>query len=388
MRLRMFAAALIALHAPGAAGAGIEVDILYLERKTARPPTLSNISPPPDDAGLQGARLGQEDNASTGEFLGHSYALEEIIVDEDAPFAPAAEAALATGARIIVVNAPADDLLALADMPAAKGALIFNAAATDDRLRLDECRANILHTAPSRAMLADALMQFLTLRKWTDLFLIAGEGEGDQAYAAALTRSAAKFGARIRETKTWAFDADMRRSAAKEAPLFTQGVEYDVLLVADEREDFARYLLYNTWLARPVAGSEGLSPRGWSPVVEQWGAAQLQKRFTALAGRTMNETDYAAWAAIRTVGEAVTRTGASEPDALRAFILGDDFSLAGFKGLKMSYRPWNGQLRQPIPLVHPRALAAVAPIEGFLHQRTELDTLGFDQLESPCRAFN
>lgn len=388
MRLRMIAATLAALYATGAASAEIEVDILYLERQTARPPTLSNLDPPPEDSGLQGARLGLQDNASTGEFLGHGYALEEIIVQVNAAFAPAAEAALASGARIIVVNAPAADLLALADMPAAADALIFNAAAADDRLRLDECRANVFHTAPSRAMLADALMQFLMLRKWTNLFLIAGEGEGDQAYAAALTRSATKFGARIRETKTWAFDADMRRSAAKEAPLFTQGVDHDVLVVADEREDFARYLLYNTWSPRPVVGSEGLSPRGWAPVVEQWGAAQLQSRFTTLAGRKMDETDYAAWAAVRTVGEAVTRTGASEPAALRTFILSEDFSLAGFKGLKMSYRDWNGQLRQPIPLVHPRALAAVAPIEGFLHQRTELDTLGFDQPESPCRAFN
>jgi hypothetical protein len=29
----------------------------------------------------------------------------------------------------------------------------------------------------------------------------------------------------------------------------------------------------------------------------------------------------------------------------------------------------------------------MAPLEGFLHQRTELDTLGIDEAESQCQAF-
>ena len=65
----------------------------------------------------------------------------------------------------------------------------------------------------------------------------------------------------------------------------------------------------------------------------------------------------------------------------------DEFELAGFKGRPLTFRAWNGQLRQPIPLVHPRALAAQAPLEGFLHHRNELDSLGLDQPESACAAF-
>ena len=121
--------------------------------------------------------------------------------------------------------------------------------------------------------------------------------------------------------------------------------------------------------------------------MEQWGAAQLQSRFTKAAGRAMMPRDYAAWTAMRTLGEAVTRLDSSDPASLRDYILSETFELAGFKGRPMTYRSWNGQLRQPIAVVHPRAMVAQAPLEGFLHRVNELDTLGLDEPESKCEAF-
>jgi ABC transporter substrate binding protein (PQQ-dependent alcohol dehydrogenase system) len=123
-------------------------------------------------------------------------------------------------------------------------------------------------------------------------------------------------------------------------------------------------------------------------VVEQWGAAQLQSRFAEAAGRDMHAQDYAAWAAMRAIGEAVTRTGASDAASLRAFLLSPEFELAGFKGRPMTFRGWNGQLRQPMPLVSRGALVAQAPFEGFMHRHTELDTLGIDAPETACTAFD
>lgn len=172
-------------------------------------------------------------------------------------------------------------------------------------------------------------------------------------------------------------------------PLFTQDLgRYDALILTDELRDFGRYVLYNTWLPRPVVGSEGLSALGWAPVIEQWGAAQLQSRFGKEHSRAMTANDYAAWAAVRTLGEAVTRTKETDPATLRAYILSDAFELAGFKGRPLTYRGWNGQLRQPIALAHPRALVAQAPLEGFLHRVNELDSLGLDEPESTCAAFD
>ena len=379
-------AVLAALWA-SAATADVQVAIYYLRHEVTAPPTLSGLDPIPQDEGIRGAELALADNATTGQFLGHAYSLEATSVAPDGDILAAARAALAeTG--LLVLDAPAATLLAIADLPEAQGALIFNAAAEDEALRSEDCRANVLHTAPSLTMRTDALMQFLVQRRWTATALIAGTLPEDLAYAEALRRSATKFQIRIAGEKTWAFDADMRRNASQEVPLFTQDLpRHDILLVADEWGDFARYVMFNTWEPKLVAGSEGMSPVTWSPVLEQWGATQLQNRFAALAGRGMRPRDYAVWVAVRSIGEAVTRTGAADVPTLRAFLLSDDFELAGFKGRPMTFRAWNGQLRQPIPVVHPRALVAMAPLEGFLHQRSELDTLGLDQPESACTAF-
>lgn len=367
--------------------AEIAVPMAYIKQEVEAPPVLSNLDPIPETLGEDGAQVGLSDNLTTGGFLGHKYELSKEVVPLDGDFVAAVRAALATS-PFLILDAPPELLTAAADLPEAQGALLFNVSAGDRALRDAECRANLFHTLPSDAMRADALMQALLRKRFSTLAMITGPYPGDLSFAEALRASATKFGLEIVGEKEWLFDADMRRNAAQEVPLFTQDFpDHDMLLVADETKDFGRYVAYNTWLPRPVAGSEGMVPATWSRVVEQWGAAQLQSRFIDQAGRAMQPKDYAAWAAVRVLGEAVTRTNSGDPATLRAFILSEDFELAGFKGRPLSFRTWNGQLRQPIPLVTDRALVTQAPIEGFLHQRTELDTLGIDEPESNCTAF-
>ncbi|MEM9784742.1 MAG: ABC transporter substrate-binding protein, partial [Pseudomonadota bacterium] len=346
------------------------------------------LDPVPKDAGLAGARLGIADNASTGGFLGHNYSLEVAEVELGADPMPVVEQALADGFRLFVIDAPAEALAPIVAAVGAAGGLGFNATAPDMTLRNAACHPALLHTGLSRQMKTDALAQFLLTRRWSDVAMIVGPNDGDAAWADAFRASARKFGLDIVGERGWDFDADMRRNAATEVPVFTQELgDYDALVVADEADDFARYIPFNTWDARPVVGHAGLRAEGWDRVVEQWGAAQLQSRFDDLAGRPMRSDDYGAWAAVRAIGEAVTRTNSGEAADLRAFLLGDGFTLAAFKGRPLSFRGWNGQLRQPVPLVHPRALAALAPLEGFLHETNPLDSLGLDQGDSACTAF-
>lgn len=387
-RLACVLASVLTVGIATSAAAEVAVNIHYLKQVLEAPPTLSNLDPIPEDLGMVGAELGLQDNSTTGRFLGQTYELTVTEVYEGEDFTEAVRAALAE-TDLLVLDAGTDQILQAADLPEAAGALLFNSGSGDAALRGTECRARLLHTLPSDAMRADALMQFFVTRRWDEIALIAGDRPDDQAWADTLESSARKFGLSFGTRKTWVFDADMRRNASQEVPLFTQDLgDYDVLLVADAADDFARYISYNTWRPRPVAGSEGLRPVAWHRVVEQWGAAQLQSRFEKLAERPMLDRDYAAWAAVRAIGEAVTRTGAADAETLRSFMLSPEFELAGFKGAPLTFRNWNGQLRQPIPLVQERALVAQAPLEGFLHQRTELDTLGLDQPESGCTAFD
>ncbi|WP_161867773.1 ABC transporter substrate-binding protein [Pseudomonas yangonensis] len=368
--------------AAGASANELQVRIGYLAHLPPRGPLLSNVIPEPSDAGRRGAELAIIDSNSTGRFLKQQFELQSAESDQTDELLAAAERQHQAGIRLFVVNAPAATLRQLSQrLP---DSLLFNAGSADDDLRREQCLGNVLHTLPSRAMLTDALAQFLSVRKWTRWLLVTGSTEDDIAYADALKRAAKRFGHKIVAEKPWSFDNDQRRSAQAEMPLFTQASEYDVVLVADERGDFGEYLPYNTWYPRPVAGTQGLTPTAWHKTVETFGAAQLQKRFEELAGRWMNDRDFAAWMAVRSVAAAVTKLRAAEPQAIRDLALSADLPLDGFKGRKLSFRPWNGELRQPIPLVHPRALVSTSPQDGFLHPSNEMDSLGYDRPEVSC----
>ncbi|AZT85200.1 branched-chain amino acid ABC transporter substrate-binding protein [Marinobacter sp. NP-4(2019)] len=387
MSLLSRTAAAILITVVGAAplqAESLDVHIGYLQWVPDQGPVLSNVIPEPEDAGLRGAELAIADNSTTGKFLGQTYSLQSKVADSEDAAVAAFEAMRKNGMELFVVNAPAQTLKTILDK-GGDNILVFNAGAKDDALRTGQCHTSLLHTMPSYGMLTDALGQWLNQRRWNEVFLITGPTEADKGWADAFRRSAKRFGLQIVEDKPWTFDADLRRTASKELPLFTQASDYDAVVVADVRGDFGEYVPFNTWLPRPVVGTQGMSPVTWHRVVESWGAAQLQNRFRDLAGRDMNSEDYAAWAAIRSIGTAVTDLGTANPGEIRDFLFSEKFQLAAFKGRKLTYRDWNGQLRQPIPLVHPRGLVARAPFEGFLHPNTEMDTLGFDRPESECR---
>jgi ABC transporter substrate binding protein (PQQ-dependent alcohol dehydrogenase system) len=99
----------------------------------------------------------------------------------------------------------------------------------------------------------------------------------------------------------------------------------------------------------------------------------------------MSARDYAAWMAVRAIGEGATRRRTVEPAPIVEFMRSDGFELAAFKGTRLSFRAWDGQLRQPVLLADANALVSVSPQQGFLHQFSELDTLGTDRPETTCR---
>ncbi|MCB2054816.1 MAG: ABC transporter substrate-binding protein [Geminicoccaceae bacterium] len=375
---------------PGVASGQDAVRTALLRVQHETPLPLSRLDLPPEDLGLAGARLAVADNNTTGRFMGQEFTLEEVDVAPEEAVA-ALQGALDQGARFVVTMADADTTLALADA-AGERALVLNAMAPDDRLRGADCRANLLHLSPSRSMLTDALAQFLMVKRWDSWLLIEGSHPSDTLLADAYRKSAAKFGATIVEERLFEDTGAARRTDAgpiqvqKQMPVFTQrAAEHDIVLAADESEVFSGHLPYHTWEPRPVAGSAGLVPASWHPAHEAWGATQLQRRFEREAGRPMRPEDYDAWLALRVLGEAATRTESTDPDVLRDYILTPEFELAGFKGQALTFRDWDGQLRQPILLGTGRMVVSVSPQDEFIHRVSPLDTLGTDRPESACR---
>ena len=90
--------------------------------------------------------------------------------------------------------------------------------------------------------------------------------------------------------------------------------------------------------------------------------------------------------AARAAAEAASaHPGDSIAQQLRALKDGP-LAFDGYKGPRLSFRAWDGQLRQPLLLAWGNGVAEIAPLPGFLHQRTVLDTLGFDAPETGCKA--
>jgi ABC transporter substrate binding protein (PQQ-dependent alcohol dehydrogenase system) len=384
------AIALGLLAAPALAAEPIEIGIGYLRHASSRS-TLSLVEQPAGNDGIAGARLAIEDNNTTGKFLGQHFSLDERRLKDGDDVAKAA-AALANHDGFIIADLPADEVLAAADALRDHGTVLLNAGAIDDRLREEDCRANVVHVAPTRSMLADGLAQYLVWKQWKRWLVMVGSHAKDKLYADALRRAAMRFGAKIVQERTFEDTGGARRTDSgvtliqRQMPMLTQQAPaYDVLVAADESEVFASYLPYRTWDPRPIAGSAGLVPTSWDAAQDQWGAIQLQNRFVKLNARHMTALDMQAWTAARMVGEAASRTSSGDARRLFDFIKGPDFSLAAFKGQPLTLRGWNLQLRQPILLTDGRMIVSVSPQEGFLHQVSELDTLGVDRPETKCK---
>ncbi|KQT47507.1 branched-chain amino acid ABC transporter substrate-binding protein [Aureimonas sp. Leaf454] len=384
------AAAAPATATPPAAKAMAVVKVGFI-RTYERTLALSVLDIPPPDIGIAGANVAIADNNTTGSFMGQSFALDVATLKPGEDVMPAVEAMSAAGVHYIVTDLSAADTLKVADAMKGTGALVFNAGSTDDSLREESCRANLLHTAPSRSMLTDGLAQYLMWKQWRNWVLITGSHEGDKLFAEAMKTSAKKFGGTILEERIFEDKGGARATDSGQAlvqrqiPVFMQGLpDHDVVLVADESEVFGSYIPWRTWVPRPVAGTAGLVPASWHPASEQWGGAQIQNRFEKASGRRMQAKDMQVWTAIRILGEAASRTQSVDPAVIDAFIKGKDFTVAAFKGQRLTFRDWNWQLRQPVILGNETSVVSASPQEGFLHQASELDTLGTDRPETRC----
>ena len=283
-----------------------------------------------------------------------------------------------------ILDLPADDMLRLAKGLAEEPLILFNPRHRDDELRSRTCRTRLLHTLPSWSMLHDALAQRLLELDWRRIFVLRGPQAEDKALAASFLASARKFGLRIVEMRDFVAGNDPRKRDQINIKLLTGGIDYDVLFVADALGDFARTVPYNTARPRPVVGSTGLEASTWHPYWERYGAPQLNRRFFRLVGRRMSDEDWATWIAVRATLDAAASSRETSAGAVYQALLAPDLKIELYKGSPGSFRSWSHQLRQPILLGTHNAVVAVAPVEGALHQKNNLDTLGVDETEFRC----
>jgi ABC transporter substrate binding protein (PQQ-dependent alcohol dehydrogenase system) len=334
------------------------------------------------------AQVALDEAAPLEAVIHRRFALERLTLNTIAELAPAVSVAIAErDTRFFVLDLPGAGVAALVGALREHGdaAVLFNATAPDDSLRREVCAAQLVHTLPSLAMTSDALAQYLAFRKWRDVLLLQGPLADDQRLTDAFARSSAKFGLRIVERRPFRLGNDPReRDENNIALLSTTTRDYDSVFVADGDGEFARGLPYRTTRPRPVIGSAGLAAEAWHSTWDRYGAPQLLGRFQNRAGRHMTGADWSVWMATKMIVQAALRSGSGGFARLRTQLFADA-TYDGVKGLAVSVRPWDHQLRQAILLTTTDAVVASAPLPGFLHATNELDTLGDDQPETPCR---
>jgi ABC transporter substrate binding protein (PQQ-dependent alcohol dehydrogenase system) len=369
------------------------VRVVYLGKEYEEPLPLSYAEKPITDKGVQGARLMLKEANQAGNFVGHSFELVEAIVPEDGDVVAKAKELLAGGERFFIADLEPDDLLAVADLPEAKDALIMNIRSSATKLRQEDCRTNVFHVIPDYAMRADALAQYLIWKKWPRWFVIRRDTPQDQDYLAMVKRSAARFGGKVVADKVYDLPPGARnldsghQQIQAQIPMETEEApEHDAVWVINSDDDFGDYLMYRTYLPRPVVGTQGLQATSWDKSYTESGAMHFQNAIPRIAKRPPVERDYTAWLGFRALADSAMKSGKTSPKEIKAYMLSDQFKLEGFKGQAMSFRTWDHQMRQPVVLGGgTRVPVSTSPQEGFLHPTNVTDTLGFDKPETKCK---
>lgn len=334
---------------------------------------------------LQAAQLGALDAEVGLRAAGHTLKVIEASADSAAELGKVLQKLKAERVAYWVLDVP-EAQFAQAVQVAGNGALLFNASAAADTLRGSQCAAQLFHTYPSQAMLADALAQYLAARSWRNAFVLQGPEPADLRQGEAWQRAAKRYGIKTVDSKTFKLSGDPRERDLANPRLLTNDRNHDVVAVMDADGEFARTLPYATQQPRPVVGANGLVALAWHGQWERNGGPQVNRRFVRLAQRPMQGQDWAAWVAVKSVAALVgEHSQAALPEQARLLRSGQVF-VDGAKGPRLSYRGWDGQLRQPVFLSHVDGVVGTAPLDGVLHPIEVMDTLGVDEKESPCKA--
>lgn len=380
---RTLAACGLVLAAGGAQAAAFKLTLLVpaddprLERNRVERAYLGHPGGPAADA----LQVAIKEARFELDAAGVTLALETVPVASAVAARDAAAKAEKGGAAVLLTDLPADWTLAAAD---AVKLSVMNLGDASDRLRQQDCRPRLLHLLPSDRMRADALAQTLASARWTNVLLLTGPSPEDAVRSATAQAAIKRYGLKLVAAKPFKISADPRERDLANPKLLTGNLTYDAVWVVDSEGEFARALPYRTSLPRPVVGDAGLTVQAWAASFERFGAPQVSRRFAKAAGRPMTAHDWAAWMAGKAIITAATEVPKGPATALTKALAELEFD--GSKGTPMSFRPWDGQLRQPVLMTDGQGVIGMAPVEGVLHPKNNLDTLGADGPEKLCKA--
>ena len=327
----------------------------------------------------RGAALGLDDANALATLFAKRLRLEP---ETDRAGSSAGRVLARTGTLAVVGGAGPGGGEALLQVAGA-GIPVLNVGAPDDRLRNDACDRRAFHVTPSVSMYVDALTQILIEQRKLPRWSVVSDGSprGAEVEAAA-RRSVARRGGSIgpdaAATDVLLLAVDDRGLDAAMARAIAEGRRPDRIAAIGE-----------SGMRVPAERAAGIWALGWHQELERFSARELNRRFRRRWNAPMTETAWAGWAAVKLVGEAVVRAGATDGAALVAFLESAP-PFDGHKGEALTFRKWDHQLRQPLYVAGARKgeeiggplapLAVLADVGG-----KNLDALGTAMTESRCR---
>ena len=268
--------------------------------------------------------------------------------------------------------------------------LLLNAASPDDALRVT-CSKNAFHVQASASVYLDAVLEWLNGHGGLRWFFIvpdshAGAALGDRGRALRSDAPVLPIGIGGIGTE----------DAVEEIVLASPDVVC-VALPHGDRAPFLRALLLRMSRAvvavvpldgAPPPAADELPDNVWWPVLwhpgrARFGGTQLNERFRRRWHRPLTTAGWAGWMAVKIVWETTLKAGATRPDRLVHTLRDEHTMFDGHKGVPLTFRGSDHQLRQPIYIMR---AGKDAPAEAGEVPRTpeRLERLGDPAGARPC----
>jgi len=360
----------------------------------------------------RGAVLGAEEAARTAELLRRTFELVTIrAADREEVEEAVRRLVTERGVYAIVGGADAASFAALSEAAELHGVLFLNAWCADPVVRDAHCRGHTVHVAASTAMYVDAVAQWAAgeagLRRWC--FVGAATPSSTAVYERARRALEAQGGEAVGRVEV---DAGTNDFASVLRSVERTGADLVFVdLAGEERRRFLEHYSAATpafevtglapedpaELAEGGSGPRvGVWPTMWHHTLSRFGATQLNERYYDRFGLEMDALGWAGWFAVKVAWEAVNRASTTAGSELVRFLESGRATFDGHKGRRLSFRPWDHQLRQIIYLVKPATdrdgagWEVVAELPRIPRGQTAasqelLDRLGDSEAESRCR---
>ena len=343
-------------------------------------PTKTGISPVQaatyqvaGEAAKMGAILAEEELGLNVELGGKE--LEVLIAT-----APNAEAARRAARRLasvekvfaLVGGFGEGQALALSNVAEEHRILFFNIGSTSSALRDASCQRHTFHIEASAMMYLHALTAWFTHAGFNHWFFIhEGTAEGEALYGQALEALEKQHAESRQIGRAVVTDASSYLEALKAIQEMRPDVIFLLIDPLAQLDFLAQY--ENSGLDAEIIGfpdpvtqtrtffaaARAAAPRVgsgyraalWEATLDAHGARELNERFFSRWGMPMDPPAWAAYTAVKILGDAVAATGFSESQSLAAHLVAASTEFEVHKGTNASFRDQDHQLLQPLYIV-------------------------------------